>query len=70
MNALDGIRSVPLWRYVTTARQVLCIEHALERTVEVTTHALLNRIVTLPQKARQFLCRCCKQALEQPRRVA
>jgi hypothetical protein len=47
----------------------LCIEHAHEKCIEVTNDSLINRIMTLPLKARQLLCHLCKQALEQPRRV-
>jgi hypothetical protein len=48
----------------------LCREHALVKSRDVTTHALLNRIVTLPIEAREMLCQVCKRALEQPRLVA
>ncbi len=47
----------------------LCREHTLESSREVTTHALINRIVTLPIEAREMLCHVCKQALEQSRHV-
>ena len=48
----------------------LCIEHVLERSREVTFIVPLGREVTLPLKTREILCHVCKQALEQPRRVA
>lgn len=48
----------------------LCREHALEAPREVTTIVPLGRVVALPISAREFLCRICKQTLEQPRRVA
>jgi hypothetical protein len=48
----------------------LCNEHTLERSRPVIAIAPLNREVALPLKTRELLCGVCKQALEQPRRVA
>lgn len=48
----------------------LCLEHIFSRPRSVIAIAPLNREVALPIKARELLCPVCKQALEQPRRVA
>ena len=48
----------------------LCGEHVFAASRDVTTIVPLGRVVVLPVAARQFLCHVCKQALEQPRRVA
>ena len=48
----------------------LCDEHVFERPRDITTTVPLGQIVTLPIAAREILCHVCKNALEQPRRVA
>lgn len=48
----------------------ICGEHVIERPSDVTTTVPLGRIVTLPVAAREIVCCVCKNALEQPRRVA
>jgi len=48
----------------------LCSEHAVATPREVTMVVPLGRVVALPISEREFLCHVCKQALEQPRRVA
>ena len=48
----------------------LCGEHVFERPHDITITVPLGRIVTLPVAAREILCHVCKEALEQPRRVA
>lgn len=53
-----------------TVPQLLCIEHVLERSREVAFVVPLDGEATLPLKTRDILCHTCKQALEQPRRVA
>ena len=48
----------------------LCHEHTFAVPRSVMIIAPLNREVPLPIKARELLCPVCKEALEQPRRVA
>lgn len=48
----------------------LCIDHAIDAGHIVTTVVPLGRIVELPLKARRLVCEICKQALEQPRKIA
>ena len=48
----------------------LCREHIFAVPRSVITIVPLDREVLLPIKARELLCPVCREALEQPRRVA
>ena len=54
--------------YVTTAPLVFVMN--MFSNGDITTTVPLGRIVTLPIAAREMLCHVCKNALEQPCRVA
>ncbi|HEY8347648.1 MAG TPA: DUF2180 family protein [Symbiobacteriaceae bacterium] len=45
----------------------LCLDHAQVAEQPVTVYRPVYKVETLPVKARQVLCRVCKEALEQPR---